>query len=244
MKKNLLKVFPFLAAFLVLFLLPFLAFAQTSSCGATGDIKYIICTVSNTVDSLIPIAISLAILYFIWGIIRYVIAGGEEAKKNGRDTIIYGIIGLVCIFGLWGIIAFINNTFGIDTNAVAPTFQPIGGGTTIGTGCVAPGSSDANSRLQDYLGYIVCVINNTIIPLIFTVAVLMFIWGTVKFFLINAGEEEQRSEGKRFMIWGIVALAAMLSVWGLVNILGSTFGINTSVIPKVCPPGDSSDACR
>ena len=40
------------------------------------------------------------------------------------------------------------------------------------------------------------------------------------------------------MIWGIVALAVMLSVWGLVGILGSTFGLGTgSVLPQVVPPG-------
>lgn len=38
------------------------------------------------------------------------------------------------------------------------------------------------------------------------------------------------------MIWGIIALAVMLSVWGLVGILGSTFNIGTSVLPQVTPP--------
>jgi hypothetical protein len=175
MKKNLSKMFSYLAYIFVLFSVPFLAFAQ-NSCGASGDIKFIICTISNVVNSLVPIAVSLAIVYFIFGIIRYVMAGGEEAKKHGRDTIIYSIIGLTCIFSLWGIIAFVNNTFGIDANTAAPTLQPIGGGTTIGTGCPALGTTDANSRLQDYLGYVVCIINNTIIPLIITIAVLMFIW--------------------------------------------------------------------
>lgn len=35
------------------------------------------------------------------------------------------------------------------------------------------------------------------------------------------------------MIWGIIALTVMVSVWGLVAILGNTFNINTGFIPQV-----------
>jgi hypothetical protein len=65
----------------------------------------------------------------------------------------------------------------------------------------------------------------------------MFVWGVVKFFFINADEEAKRAQGKQYMIWGIIALAVMLSIWGLVSILGATFGIKTnSVLPQVTPP--------
>jgi hypothetical protein len=32
----------------------------------------------------------------------------------------------------------------------------------------------------------------------------------------------------------------MLSIWGLVNILGVTFGISGGALPQVTPPGSSS----
>jgi hypothetical protein len=67
----------------------------------------------------------------------------------------------------------------------------------------------------------------------------MFIWGVIKFFIINADEEAKREQGKQFMIWGIIALAVMLSVWGLVGILSNTFGLSGSVLPQVTPPGAS-----
>ena len=85
---------------------------------------------------------------------------------------------------------------------------------------------------------IIIIINNAIIPLIFALAVAAFVWGVVQFFFLNADDVEKKSKGKQFMIWGIVALAVMLSVWGLVGILGSTFGLGTgSVLPQVVPPG-------
>ena len=56
----------------------------------------------------------------------------------------------------------------------------------------------------------------------------------MKFFIFESDEEAKREQGKQFMLWGIVALAVMLSVWGLVHLLGNTFGIEY-VIPKVKP---------
>ena len=81
---------------------PLLALAETPGCAAAPayTIQSIICTIGNILNIVIPILIVLAVVYFIWGVITYVISSDEEAKKKGRDRIIYGIIGLVVIVGL------------------------------------------------------------------------------------------------------------------------------------------------
>ncbi|KKS24434.1 MAG: hypothetical protein UU82_C0006G0032, partial [Candidatus Nomurabacteria bacterium GW2011_GWC2_41_8] len=38
-----------------------------------------------------------------------------EAKKAGRDRIIFGIIGLAVIIALWGLVRILTNTFGVPT---------------------------------------------------------------------------------------------------------------------------------
>jgi len=38
----------------------------------------------------------------------------EEAKKKGRDKIIYGIIGLVVIVGMWGLVHIVMSTFNLN----------------------------------------------------------------------------------------------------------------------------------
>lgn len=75
------------------------------------------------------------------------------------------------------------------------------------------------------------MINYSVIPLIFALAVVMFVWGVVQY-VINSDEEAKKAKGRQFMIWGIIALAVMLSVWGLVKILGNTFNIDY-VVPQV-----------
>lgn len=91
-----------------------------------------------------------------------------------------------------------------------------------------------NPKLQDVICYIVFIINRSVIPLIFALAIALFVWGVVQY-VINADSEEKRKKGKQFMIWGIIALTVMLSVWGLVKIVGGTFGLNTSVLPQATP---------
>jgi hypothetical protein len=198
------------------------------SCTSTG-IGKIICQVKQILDSIVPILVALGLVYFVWGVVQFVIADGEEAKTKGKDRMIYGIIGFVVIVGMWGIVNLVVNTFGLSSTT-APTFTPVAG---TGSGCSAITSS---STFQNVLCYLTGIINNSIIPLIFALATAMFVWGVVNFLIINSGEEAKREQGKQFMIWGVIALAVMLSVWGLVGILGTTFGLTVNALPHVTPP--------
>jgi len=63
-----------------------------------------------------------------------------------------------------------------------------------------------------------------VVPIIITLAVIYFFWGLAQY-IINTGSEEKRTEARNIMIYGIIILFVMLSVWGLVGVLGSTFGV-------------------
>lgn len=201
--------------------------ASAETCTATG-IGGLLCKFQQILNSVIPLLIALGMVYFVWGVVQYVIRDGEEAKKKGKDRIIYGIIGLAVIVGLWGLVKIVVTTFGLEGTS-APVLQPLTGD---GSSC----NLDGSPKFQDLVCYITRIINDAIIPLLFAVATAFFVWGTVKFFIINVDDEKKRQEGKQFMLWGIIALAVMISVWGLVAILGGTFGIeDTSVLPQVSP---------
>jgi hypothetical protein len=70
------------------------------------------------------------------------------------------------------------------------------------------------------------VILNPLILLGFGVALLYFFWGIFKF-LSNADSDDEREIGKRNMFWGIVGMAIMVSVYGLINLIVGTFGLST-----------------
>jgi hypothetical protein len=193
------------------------------------DIEDLILQFKDILNSIVPVLVALGIVYFVWGVVQYVIADGEEAKKKGKDRIIYGVIGFAVIVSLWGLVNIVVNTFFSDSIS-APSLAPLTGDSAT---CTLAG----HPKFQDVLCYITGIINSSVIPLIFALATVMFVWGVVQFFIINANEEAKRAQGKQFMIWGIIALAVMLSVWGLVGILGNTFSIkDMQFLPEVTPP--------
>jgi len=63
---------------------------------------------------------------------------------------------------------------------------------------------------------------NRAVPLIIALAVVYFIWQVFRYAV--AANEEDKGKAKTQMIWGIVGIFVMVSIWGLVAILQSTFG--------------------
>ncbi len=62
------------------------------------------------------------------------------------------------------------------------------------------------------------------LPVVVAIALLAFFLGLVKF-IFAQGNEEAKTEGKKIMLWGIIALFVMVSVWGLVRFIGTNLGI-------------------
>jgi hypothetical protein len=129
MKKKLMVLSGF-----VLSLAPMVAFAQISTTGASttgcnyssqtsGTLLGLLCRIAQVLNAVVPVIIALAVVIFVWGVVMYVIADEEEAKKKGRDRMIYGIIGLAIIVGLWGLVNLLGNTFGLNNqgNIQLPT---------------------------------------------------------------------------------------------------------------------------
>lgn len=69
---------------------------------------------TSLLNYIVPVIFAIAIIYFFWGVVKFVIADSEQAKDKGRDTIVYGLIGLVVMFSVYGLIKVVQKTFGID----------------------------------------------------------------------------------------------------------------------------------
>lgn len=65
---------------------------------------------------------------------------------------------------------------------------------------------------------------NKVSVFIISLTLLLFLWGIFK--LVASGKDsKERAEAKGYIVWGIIALAIMVSVWGLVNLVRSSFGL-------------------
>lgn len=70
------------------------------------------------------------------------------------------------------------------------------------------------------------IVGNIVLPLVqfaFALAMLVFVWGLIGFFM-NAEDSERRKEGQRHILWGVVGIAIMVSVYGIVRFVASTVG--------------------
>ena len=79
--------------------------------------------IGRILNSVVPVLIALGVVYFVYGVVTYVIASDEEAKSTGRDRMIFGIIGMVAIVGMWGLVNVLKDTFGLNntSNIQLPT---------------------------------------------------------------------------------------------------------------------------
>ena len=67
----------------------------------------------------------------------------------------------------------------------------------------------------------------TAMPVLGGIALLVFFWGLAKF-IKNAGDVGKHQEGKDLMIWGVVALFIMVTLWGLIGFAQSSLGISNT----------------
>ena len=73
--------------------------------------------VSNIIQVLVVLAVIIAVIFLVWGGIKWILSGGDKAKvESARNTIIGGIVGLVLVFLAYFIIGVIANLFGININ--------------------------------------------------------------------------------------------------------------------------------
>lgn len=78
-------------------------------------------------------------------------------------------------------------------------------------------------------------IGNTFIQILIAIAVIVIIFNVVRFIIKSDAPEERATIGKA-ILWSIVGLFVILSIWGLVRILTTTFRTDTTIpvnqIPK------------
>ncbi|MFA6338727.1 MAG: hypothetical protein WCW87_01570 [Candidatus Paceibacterota bacterium] len=106
--------------------LPVFAFAQTST---SGGLQGVLDTANVFLAKLIPFIIGLAVLVFLWGILKFIMnAGDEDARKEGRQLMLYGIIGLFVMVSVWGLVRILSDTLNLNKEAPAAPAIPRSGG--------------------------------------------------------------------------------------------------------------------
>lgn len=90
-----------------------------------------------------------------------------------------------------------------------------GGGLNLGSG-----------NLSQTLNSIYSLVNS-VIPILIGLGIIAFLFGILKF-IFNAGDEGKRADGKWVIIYSLIGIFVMVSVWGLVAALQNVFGIQNT----------------
>ncbi len=140
----------------------------------------------------------------------------------------------------------LNSGGSLNTNATNGGAATVGAtfGMTSSSAALTTCSAIKFDSLLDILIWLKCIIAAAVIPLIFALAFLFFLWGMVQY-IRNADNEKKREESKKFIYYGIIGLTVMVGVWGIVRIVNDTFGFGNTVPQlQTCLTTDPKNPCK
>lgn len=82
------------------------------------------------------------------------------------------------------------------------------------------------ATVGELIGKVNQVIINPLITFLFALAVIIFLFGMVKFLANRNTSSDAASEGKKSMIWGIVGMMIMASVFGILEFIANTLEVD------------------
>lgn len=68
---------------------------------------------------------------------------------------------------------------------------------------------------------------NVIVTIVFVLAVLVFGWGVVKY-IMSAGDPEGEKEARGFLWWGVIGIAVLAFVFGIIQYAATYFGVDAT----------------
>jgi len=120
--------------------------------------------------------------------------------------------------------------FSFLTTAMLPvvTFAQIGAGSLSRTGTLSGNINNVDNIVEK-----VITAFNIAIYILISLSVVYLVWTIVKYFIMEDGEEKHKHLGK--IGYALLGLFIILSIWGLVNILVSTFKTDNKIDPSRVP---------
>lgn len=69
----------------------------------------------DLINTLLPIVVALALLYFFWGLAKFILnAGDEDEQTKAKGIMIWGIIAFFVMSSVWGIVNFVSRASGLN----------------------------------------------------------------------------------------------------------------------------------
>jgi hypothetical protein len=101
----------------------------------------------------------------------------------------------------------------------------------------------SDSTIQEIVTSYIIKASNYAVVFLVGLTVLVFMYGLMKYMFKGASSDTARTEGRKLMLWGVIGIFVMVSVWGLVGILSNTIGHQSTAVPQFdkAPHGTFAD---
>jgi hypothetical protein len=73
--------------------------------------------ISSILNPVVALLIGLAVVYFMWGALKYVNRGHDDGAE-GVKMMTYGIFALFVMVSVWGLVYILINTFNLSSSSV------------------------------------------------------------------------------------------------------------------------------
>ena len=102
------KINIFLGTIALVAAMPMVALAQLDQTEGYMD------TILGLLDLLVLIILALALVFFLWGVAKFILNAGDPAEQSkGKSIMFWGLIALFVMTAVWGLVAFIQDELGI-----------------------------------------------------------------------------------------------------------------------------------
>ena len=96
-----------------IFLFSFSIFSFIFSFSCAKTFKDVISSVlTDILKPLGSIIIGLALLYFTWGVVKFIKSDGKD-REEGKQVMFWGVVGLFVMVCVWGLVSVVGNTLSL-----------------------------------------------------------------------------------------------------------------------------------
>jgi hypothetical protein len=89
-----------------------------------------------------------------------------------------------------------------------------------------------DKNLQQLVVDTITITSRYVLQVLLALIVFVFLYGLMKFMFKGRESDTARAEGRQVMLWGIIGIFVITSIWGLVAVATSLIGHDTIVVPQ------------
>ena len=77
----------------------------------------------------------------------------------------------------------------------------------------------SDMTFSDLVNQFIDIINTGLIPVLVAIILAIIIWKVVDMFIWRSGDEQVRSDGRRMILIGVLVMAVIMTIWGILEFL-------------------------